>query len=407
MTADGISALLASAPVWDGHNDLAWELRQRVGGDLDAVDLTGSQRDFGLHTDIPRLRAGGVGAQYWSVYVPCGPTEPESVVAVLEQIDLVRRIVARYPDALALATSADEVERAWAGGRIASLLGAEGGHCIANSLGVLRALHGHGVRYLTLTHNRNTAWADSATDAPAAGGLTRFGREVVRECNRLGMIADLSHVAPSTMHAALDVSEAPAFFSHSNARALCDHPRNVPDDVLRRVRDSNGIVMITFVPSFLTEQVRLWMAELIKRRKLSDADIFPDQWAQLREGYAREHPVPGCSVSDVVAHVEHVADVAGVDHVGLGGDFDGTIGTPQGLDGVDGYPNLLAALAERGWSDADLARLASGNALRVLRDTEAVARVLQATRGPSMATIAELDPPAAAGHAPADLAPGG
>jgi membrane dipeptidase len=373
MTAERIHRLLAEAPVVDGHNDLPWELRQRAGSGTE-IDLSRNQSGHGLHTDIPRLRAGGVGAQFWSVYVPSTVANP--VTATLEQIDLVRAMVARYPDDLAVATSADEVERARAAGRVASLIGMEGGHSIDSSLGALRMMHALGARYLTLTHFHNTPWADSATDSPAVGGLSDFGREVVRECNRLGVLADLAHVADTTMHATLDVSTAPAFFSHSSARALCDHARNVPDDVLARVRDSNGIVMVTFVPGFLREDCREWIDGLINEYGRLAAE-FGEATAGYAEGvqtWLNGNPRPPCSVADVADHVEHIRAVAGVAHVGLGGDFDGVAATPDGLSGVDGYPALLVELAERGWSDAELAALTWHNALRVLRDTEAAAR---------------------------------
>ncbi|GII26058.1 dipeptidase [Planosporangium mesophilum] len=379
--------------IFDGHNDLAWELRQRVRYDFDALDIAADQSATGLHTDLPRLRAGGVGAQYWSVYVAGEPAGEAAVSATLEQIDAVRRLVARHPEHLALATNADSVERARAQGRIASLLGAEGGHSINCSLGTLRMLYELGVRYLTLTHVRNTPWADSATDEPAVGGLSPFGHEVVREMNRLGMLVDLSHVAPSTMHAALDTSQAPAFFSHSSARALCDHPRNVPDDVLTRVRDSGGVVMVTFVPGFVVEECRAWTAEMIDAtERLSET--YPDRgpaWEEARAAWKRANPRPPCTVADVADHVEHVREVAGVDHVGLGGDYDGCLNLPDGLEDVSGYPALLAELAGRGWSDADLGKLAWHNALRVLRDTGSVAARVRQERGPSNATIDQLD----------------
>jgi membrane dipeptidase len=374
VLAGRIRRLLDAAPVVDGHNDLPWRLRCRAqaaglagwaAADHIDHDLSGD----GFHTDLPRLRAGGVGAQFWSVYVPCEVPGHEAVTATLEQIDLVHRMVARHPADLALATTADEVEKARGEGRVASLLGAEGGHCIADSLGALRAFHRLGVRYLTLTHNVNTAWADSATDEPAHGGLTDFGRDVVREMNRLGMLVDLSHVAPATMHAALDVSAAPAFFSHSSARARCDHPRNVPDDVLRRVAETAGIVMVTFVPGFLTEECRAWMAEAIA----AEAVMIPGAGAGASEAWLREHPRPPCDAADVADHVDHVRAVAGVDCVGLGGDFDGVGSLPDGLPDVTGYPALLAELARRGWTDADLGKLTWHNAIRVLRATEAAA----------------------------------
>jgi len=362
------------APVFDGHNDLVWALRLRR--DRDEFDLATDLSATGLHTDIPRLRAGGVGAQFWSVYVPCDLAGGAAVTAVLEQIDAVRRLARRYPDDLALATSADEVERVAASGRVASLIGVEGGHCIDGSLGVLRMLYALGARYMTLTHARNTPWADSATDAPAVGGLSEFGREVVRECNRLGLLVDLSHVAPATMHAALDTSAAPAFFSHSSARALCDHARNVPDDVLTRVRDSGGVVMVTFVPGFLNEECRAWITRYEVESRELERGLDPDspEWTEVQRAWVAANPRPPCGVGDVADHVEHVRDVAGVDHVGLGGDLDGVIALPDGLDGADRYPALLAELSTRGWSDADLAKLTWHNALRVLRTTESVAQ---------------------------------
>jgi membrane dipeptidase len=353
-------------PVIDGHNDLAWQLRVRgIDPDL-RTDLTAQ----GLHTDLPRLRRGGLAAQFWSVYVPCGDSEPESVLAVLEQIDLVRRLAARYPADLVLATSSHEVERAMAAGRIASLLGAEGGHCIGSSLPVLRMLYALGVRYLTLTHNANTPWADSATDEPSAGGLSTFGHEVVREMNRLGMLVDLSHVAPSTMQAALDTSRAPAFFSHSSARALCDHPRNVPDDVLGRVRRSDGIVMVTFLPMFVSERYRAWVeAQRAFVKSIDEVADGPER-TKRRDEWVAANPCPPCTVADVADHIEHVREVAGVDAVGIGGDFDGTDAVPDGLTDVASYPALFAELDRRGWSADDLAKVGWRNALRVLRATE-------------------------------------
>jgi membrane dipeptidase len=397
-------AVLAAHPVIDGHNDLAWELRERAGYRLDELNLARDQRDRGLQTDLPRLRAGGVGAQFWSVWAPCHHGG-NPVATTLEQIDAVYAMVRRYPDQLALAASADAVDRTVAGGRIAALIGIEGGHQIAASLGTLRMMYELGARYLTLTHNESTAWADAATDVPRAGGLTAFGREVVRECNRLGMLVDLSHTADSTMHAALDTSEAPAFFSHSSARALCAHPRNVPDDVLRRVRDSGGIVMVTFVPGFLNEECHAWMDAMgAEEDRLAaaagaggqdpgttaDPGVIAAQRAGI-ETWLRRNPRPPCGVADVADHVEHVRAVAGADAVGLGGDFDGIVRTPDGLPDVSGYPNLLAELATRGWSDTDLGKLCYGNAIRVLRATESVARRLRAERTPSFATITELD----------------
>lgn len=387
MTSDRITSLLRRAPVLDGHNDLPWALRTQCWYDFAARDIARDQSATGLHTDLPRARAGGLGAQYWSVYVPGTLPAGTAVTATLEQIDAVHRLVDHYPDALAPARTADDVERARAAGKIAALLGAEGGHSIDCSLGALRMLYALGVRYLTLTHGRNTPWADSATDAPKVGGLSPFGREVVRECNRLGMLVDLSHVAATTMRAALETSSAPAFFSHSNVLALCDHPRNVPDDVLRRVRDTDGVVMLTFVPGFLTPDCADWFRALVAVEEATgEADAAP-----ARQAWLAGNPMPPCTVADIADHVEYVREVAGVRHVGLGGDFDGVGVLPAGITGVDGYPSLLAELADRGWSDPDIEQLTWHNALRVLRETEAAARLAQAVRGPSRARIGDLD----------------
>ncbi|WP_433213647.1 dipeptidase [Dactylosporangium sp. CS-047395] len=353
--------------VLDGHNDLPWRLRVRDPGET--LDLRDDLAGLGLHTDLPRLAKGGVGAQFWSVYVPNDRPEPQAAIQVVEQVELVRRIVDRYPDALALATTAAEVEQARSAGRIACLMGAEGGHCLDKSLVVLGSLHRLGIRYLTLTHSRNTDWADSATDKPASGGLSPFGHEVVRELNRLGMLCDLAHVADATMHAALDTSVHPAFFSHSSARALCDHPRNVPDDVLLRVRDSEGLVMITFVPFFLTNPCREWGEELARvEDAIAVAWDTPD-FLRERQDWIDANPCPPTTVGDVADHVEHVRGVAGIDAVGLGGDFDGTEIVPTGLPDVSAYPALFAELGDRGWSEAELRKLAWDNALRVLRAT--------------------------------------
>ena len=373
--------------VVDGHNDLPWALRQ-TGYDLDAVDVSSPQPQ--LQTDLPRLRAGGVGGQFWSVYVPCSFRGAAAVTATLEQVDAVHLLVERYPDDLVLVTDADGLDAALTSGRVASLLGAEGGHSIDSSLGVLRDLHRLGVRYLTLTHNANTDWADSATDVPRHGGLTRFGREVVAEMNRLGMLVDLSHVAETTMHDALDVTAAPVIFSHSSARAVADHPRNVPDDVLRRLHDNGGVCMVTFVPSFVSPAAARWSAEVHDAALAAGVDPR-DLEALEAFGDAFPRPCPPATLADVVAHVEHVREVAGIAHVGLGGDFDGTASTPVGLEDVSRYPALLAALRGRGWSEHDLVALTHRNVARVLRDAEVVAAALRAVRGPSVATIEMLD----------------
>ncbi len=383
-------SLLAEAPLIDGHNDLLWEARLQAGYDFAALDIAG--RVATTRTDLPRLAEGGVGGQFWSVFVPGTLQAEAAVVATLEQVDAAHHMIATYADRLALARTAEEVQDATAAGRIASLLGAEGGHSIGCSLGVLRLLHVLGVRYLTLTHNENVPWADSATDVPAVGGLTAFGREVVREMNRLGMVVDLSHVAPTTMRAALATSEAPVIFSHSSARAVCDSPRNVPDDVLAALRDNGGVCMVTFVPEFLSPAAAQWRLEAATAAE--EVGVDPKDWvafSTFAAAYAERRPKPPATIEQVVAHVEHVRDVAGIDAVGIGGDYDGTDTFPVGLEDVSGYPRLVAALVERGWSDADLRRLVRDNTLRVLRDVEAVARDAQQRRSPSRHTWAELD----------------
>jgi len=385
-----LGELLRHHPVVDGHNDLLWEARKQVGYDFDRLDVGGHTPS--TQTDLPRLAEGGVGAQFWSVYVSSALEGHEAVTATLEQIDGVHRLVERYADRLALATTADEVETAWRDGRIASLLGAEGGHSIGCSLGALRMLHRLGVRYLTLTHNDNTPWADSATDEPAADGLTRFGVEVVREMNRLGMMVDLSHVAATTMNDALDATDAPVLFSHSSARAVTDHPRNVPDDVLERLAGNGGVCMVTFVPAFVNPDCAAWQLELVAAARAHGTPFgIGDEYAAFRADWLRNHPEPQAALEDVVAHCEHVREVAGIEHVGIGGDYDGTESLPVGLEDVTGYPRLLAALAERGWSEDDLSRLSCRNVLRVMRDVEATSRSLSATRGPSLATLESLE----------------
>jgi membrane dipeptidase len=383
--------LLSQFPVVDGHNDLPWALREAgPPGPPWATDIA-SPVGF-THTDLPRLRAGGVGGQFWSVYVPAELAGDAAVTATIEQIDLVRQLIARYPDALQFAGTAAAVEAAMASEKVACLIGAEGGHSIASSLPVLRTLYQLGVRYLTLTHNRNVPWADSATDEPAAGGLTPFGCEVVREMQRLGMLVDLSHVAPASMTAALDAAQAPVIFSHSSALALCDHPRNVPDGVLSRLPANGGICMVTFVPEFVAQACRDWdlgISAEMTRLGLDYGD--PAQRRAFRREASQRQPRPAATLSDVADHVDYVRAVAGVDHVGLGGDYDGVDQQPDGLEDVSCYPALIAELARRGWSEPDLARLTSGNIVRVLRDAEAAAAALAARREPSGATIEQLD----------------
>lgn len=392
---DRARLLLADHPVVDGHNDLPWALREQVGYDLDARDIAVDQ-SAALHTDIPRLRAGGVGAQFWSVYVATELAGDNAVSATLEQIDVVAELLARHPADLRRVLTADDMERARAEGRIASLMGAEGGHSINNSLGTLRALYTLGVRYMTLTHNDNTDWADSATDAPGVGGLSEFGREVVREMNRVGMLVDLSHVAATTMRDALATSVAPVIFSHSSARAVCDHPRNIPDDVLRMLAANGGVAMATFVPKFVLPEAVEWTLAAdrnMREHGLHPLDTTPAAM-RVHADFEAAHPRPVATVATIADHLGHLREMAGIDHIGIGGDYDGTAFLPAGLEDVSGYPNLIAELLSRGWSDADLAKLTWQNAVRVLRDAEAVSRELSAVRGPSHATIEALDGPA-------------
>ncbi|MCX5363061.1 dipeptidase [Streptomyces sp. NBC_00124] len=383
-------ALLREFPVVDGHNDLPWALREQVRYDLDARDIATDQSAH-LHTDLARLRAGGVGAQYWSVYVRSDL--PDAVPATLEQIDCVRQLIDRHPADLRAALSAADMEAARSEGRIASLMGAEGGHSIANSLATLRALYALGVRYMTLTHNDNNDWADSATDAPRVGGLSAFGRAVVREMNREGMLVDLSHVAATTMRDALDATLAPVIFSHSSSRAVCDHPRNIPDDVLERLSGNGGMAMVTFVPKFVLQAAVDWTAaadENMRAHGFHHLATTPDAM-KVHRAFEEQRPRPIATVSTVADHLDHMREVAGIDHLGIGGDYDGTAFTPDGLNDVSGYPNLVAELLDRGWSRSDLAKLTWQNAVRVLGAAEDVARDFQATRSPSNATIESLD----------------
>jgi membrane dipeptidase len=378
-------ALLDRVGLVDGHNDLPWTLRERFGSDLSRVDLR--QRGATVDTDIPRLREGRVAGQFWSVFIP--PGVPNPARTQLEQIELARRMIDAYPDAFLLATSAADVERARKQGKIASFLGMENGQAMENSLGALRAFHALGVRYMTLTHGKNTDWADSATDTARHGGLTAFGREVVREMNRLGMLVDISHVSPEVMRRVLEISEAPVIFSHSSARALVDHRRNVPDDVLARVAKNGGVVMVTFIPAFVSAETAAWGKEL--ETSIFDAKTTADMERLEKEHAAVHGPAPIAALAQVADHIEHVARVAGRDHVGIGSDFYGSTDEPVGLEDVSRFPDLFAELIRRGWSDADLEKLAAGNVLRVLRDAEQVAGRLAASRAPSTATIEALD----------------
>lgn len=373
------NAALEAAPVWDGHNDVPIQLRDRLHNQLEDFDFVdtlhapqGTFGDRAMHTDIARLRAGKVAAQFWSVYVPASLTGAESVQMTMEQIDVTKRLVARYPADLALALTADDVEAAIASGRIASLMGMEGGHSIGSSLAVLRQMYELGARYMTLTHSKNTRWADSANDTPEHFGLTDFGKDVVREMNRIGMLVDLSHVSEETMHDALDVSEAPVIFSHSSARAINGHARNVPDSVLLRLKQNGGIIMVMAYPAYLNEQLRYWVAEQ-RAEKTRQETLWPGQPEQVAHAIASweaAHPMPVATISDLADHIDHIRQVAGVEHIGIGGDYDGMQSGPQGMEDVSGYPALFTELARRGYSQAELEMIAMRNMLRVLRDAE-------------------------------------
>jgi membrane dipeptidase len=380
-------ALHAQVPLIDGHNDYPWAVRENVDRDLDRLDISRPQPS--IHTDIARLRAGGVGAQFWSVYVPAELAGEAAVTATLEQIDIVHRMMRKYPQAFELALTADDVERIFKAGKIASLIGMEGGHSIDNSLGALRMFHRLGARYMTLTHGRNTPWADSATDEPKLGGLSPFGEEVVREMNWLGMLVDLSHVSPDTMEDAIRVTQAPVVFSHSSARALADVPRNVPDAVLRLLPKNGGVVMVTFVPSFLSPQVIAWdRLRAAEQQRLQQAHPA-DENARQRSlaAWTQANPAPRATIADVAGHIDHIRQVAGIDHIGIGSDFDGITSTPQGLEDVSTYPALTAELLRRGYSDTDVKKILGLNVLRVMREVEKVSRTLRSRRGPSAAVF--------------------
>jgi len=391
-----VDQVLLQTPLIDGHNDLPWEIRERFKSDVAALNLAAGTSHLPLEagqaalmTDIPRLRAGHVGAQFWSVWIPVSAQGFEAVQMTLEQIDLVKRMTAQYPADFAMAYSAADIRRIHKSHKIASLIGIEGGHQINNSLAVLRQMYDAGARYMTLTHSSNTSWADSATDTPAHHGLTPFGVEVVREMNRIGMLVDLSHVSPDTMKAALAATQAPIIFSHSSARALVDHPRNVPDDVLRAVAANGGVVMVNFAPPYVSADRNRWEADHAAERTRFDSPPFaglyigqPERAKAALTAWEAQHPKPVTTLAQVADHVEHIRQVAGVDHVGLGSDFDGIPDAPVGLEGVDRYPALLEELMRRGWSDSDIAKLAGENLLRTLAAAEQVSLRLQGASKP-------------------------
>jgi membrane dipeptidase len=393
-----VDQVLMQTPLIDGHNDLPWEIRERYKGDFNAVDLGSDTRhlpvgadDAALMTDIPRLRAGRVGAQFWSVWIPVNVAGPEAVQMTLEQIDLVKRMTVRYPADFEMAYTAADIRRIHKAHKIASLIGIEGGHQINNSLPVLRQMYDAGARYMTLTHTSNTGWADSATDTPAHDGLTPFGVEVVREMNRLGMLIDLSHVSPATMRAALAASQAPVIYSHSSARALDDHPRNVPDDILRALAVNGGVVMVNFAPGYVSAARNQWQADRAAEQTRYNSPPYaglyigqPDRAKAALAAWDATHPRPVTTLAQVADHIDHIRQVAGIDHVGLGSDFDGIPDAPVGLEGVDRYPALLEELMRRGWSDPDIAKLAGENLLRAMAAAEKVSLRLRASTAPSV-----------------------
>lgn len=401
-----LARVLLATPLIDGHNDLAWEIRERYKSQFTQIDLRLDTRDLKLEpgqaalmTDIPRLRAGLVGGQFWSVWVPVEVRGADAVQMTLEQIDLVKRMTATYPNDLAMAYSAADIRRIHKAHKIASLIGVEGGHQINDSLAVLRQFYDAGARYMTLTHTSNTAWADSATDAPKHSGLTPFGVEVVKEMNRIGMLVDLSHVAPDTMRAALAASAAPVMYSHSSARALDDHPRNVPDDILRSLAANGGIVMVNFAPAYVSAARNQWEADHAAEISRTNAPPYgglyigqPERARAALAAWEKQHPRPAATLAQVADHVQHIAQVAGVDHVGLGSDFDGIPDAPAGLEGVDRYPALLEELMRRGWSDRDIAKLAGENLLRVMAAAEQVSERLRASRPASTVTLETTAP---------------
>lgn len=388
--------LLQEVPLIDGHNDVPWYYRDNVNNHMDQIDLAvdTSGLEKPMHTDIPRLRAGGVGAIFWSVYIPVDYDQTGAAREVMEQIDVVYRMAERYPDTFEMAFTAADIERIHGQGKIASLIGIEGGHSIENSLAVLRTLYRAGARYMTVTHWQNTDWGDSATDAPEFDGLTPFGQQIIREMNRIGMLVDLSHVSPTTMHQALSLVKAPVIFSHSAARAIVDFPRNVPDDILVKLKDNGGVVMVTFVPSFVSTESLLYYAEKQAqeaRFKTLQPTLTKEERDELLEQWEDDDPGPKATIADVADHIDHIREVAGIDHIGIGSDFDGISSTPEGLEDVSKFPYLFAELLRRGYSDEDVKKIAGFNVLRVMREVEKTATELQDTTHASDALFDELD----------------
>ena len=387
--------VLKATPLVDGHNDIPWAFRKRVNNRLDRLDLSDdlSRVEPPTHTDIPRLVKGQVGGQFWSVYVPIreygGGSEHTQLV--IEQIDFVHRLVDRYPETFELAYTASDVRRIHAGGKIASLIGLEGGHAINDSLAVLRRMYQLGARYMTLTHTKGLRWADSATDIVRHNGLTSFGEAVVREMNRLGMLVDLSHTSADTMRDAMRVSEAPIIFSHSSAYTLVPHPRNVPDDVLELVSENQGVVMVTFYPSYVSERVRRYGLDAMAERQRLQTEFSEEEASRRLNEWQQANPAPRPTLAQVADHIDHIHDVVGIDHIGIGADYDGMPPGPIGLEDVSKYPALFVELLKRGYSDDDIAKIAGGNILRVMQDVELVAKRIAKRRLPSMITIEEVD----------------
>ena len=387
-----VRKLLRNTPLVDGHNDLPWAMREAAKDPLDVVAYDLRRKTAGM-TDIARLRKGMVGGQFWSVYIPGEVRDSGYARIQLEQIDIAKRVIARYPDVFVPAFTAADVRSAYAQGKIGSLLGMDGGHAIENSLGALRSYYELGARYMTLTHNVTLDWADAANDVPRNNGLTAFGKEVVREMNRLGMIVDLAHTSPAVMSQALSVTEAPVIWSHAAARGVTDVPRNVPDSILARLPKNGGVVMMTFVPGFVSQAVANYGAQVTAVRD-SIANRFPnnnDAQFKAVAAWRETHPTPIATIADVADHLDHIKKIAGAAHVGIGGDFDGITETVQGLEDVSTYPTLFAELLKRGWTDTELKGLAGENVLRVLKGAESVSALLRKSRPASTKTIQQLD----------------